>query len=272
MTGLCFRLVQPPDFALDVSRILPENMVGIPVDEIRRMRLVHGRRRVMLGDLFEIDESAEDGLAFYGATDKLHSLGSGMSQGQIRVHGNVGDKLGACMTSGHIHVLGNAGDYVGSGMRGGTIDIKGNSGDFTGGALPQKPLGMRDGVICVGKSVGLRAGEYMRRGLLVVNGDAGPYCGSNLIAGTVIVTGHAAQGIGYGMRRGTILLGHEPQEIPVTFNKCGTQPLTFLALLLRHLRTVNRKAHSRLRSIREVRRLTGDISYGGQGEILIASQ
>ena len=195
-----------------------------------------------------------------------------MTQGVVRIIGNAGDELGAGMAGGEIRVAGNAGNYLGSGMRGGTIDVSGKAGDFTGGALPNTSLGMRDGIICVGKAVGMRAGERMRRGLLVVNGDAGRYCGSNLIAGTIVVTGQTDPGVGFGMRRGTILLLNEPSEIPVTFNECGTYSLAIVALLLRYLRTVNRKAYSRLRSIREVRRLAGDIGCNGQGELLVASR
>lgn len=272
MTGLRLSLVEQPGFALDLSTILPEHLARKSIDMIRRIRLAQGRRRVALGDLFEIGETNDDTLEIHGATDRLRRIGFGMNRGVLHVVGNAGDELGACMTGGEIRVSGNAGDYLGSGMRGGAIKVTGNTGDFTAGALPHAALGMRDGVICVGKTVGIRAGDRMRRGLLVVNGDAGRYCGSNLIAGTIVIIGQTAPGIGTGMRRGTILLLNEPSEIPPTFNDCGTFSLPILALLLRHISAVNRKAYNRLRSIREVRRLAGDIGCNGQGELLVAAQ
>ncbi|MFP6682170.1 MAG: formylmethanofuran dehydrogenase subunit C [Gammaproteobacteria bacterium] len=270
MTGICLRLDSEPDFDIDASVILPETVAGKSIDKIKRIPLMQGNRRKTAGDLFEIDRECDNALEFHGATDKLRRIGSGMTKGVVRIMGNAGNELGADMTGGEIHVSGNAGDYVGSGMRGGKIEVRGNTGDFTAGALPSAALGMRDGVICVGKNVGMRAGDRMRRGLLVVSGDAGPYCGSNIIAGTVVVTGQTAAGIGSGMRRGTILLLNEPNPLPTTFNECGTYSLAILALLLRYVRTINRKVYAQLRMISEVRRLTGDIGCDGQGEILIA--
>ena len=154
---------------------------------------------------------------------------------------------------------------------GGTIEISGSAGNFTGGALPHRALGMRDGIICVGRNTGERTGDRMRRGLLVINGDSGRYCGSNMIAGTIIVTGHTAASVGLGMRRGSIVLLQEPAEMPATFNDCGIYSLTILALLLRYVGSVNRRAYSRLRSMQRVRRFAGDIGCNGQGELLVLS-
>jgi formylmethanofuran dehydrogenase subunit C len=270
MSELVLQLADEPDFDLDLSEVLPERIAGASLDAIKRTRLLHGKRRVALGDLFEVDGAPGDTIAFRGATARLRRIGHGMTSGTILVAGHAGDELGAGMTGGDIRVHGNADDYVGSGMRGGIIAISGRTGDFTGGALPDSALGMRNGVICVGKNTGERTGDRMRRGLLVVNGDAGRYCGSNMIAGTIIVTGQTAVGVGVGMRRGSIVLLKEPSEIPATFNDCGSYSLAIVALLSRYLRSVNRTAYSRLRSVRDVRRFAGDIGCDGQGELLIA--
>ncbi|HCU90580.1 MAG TPA: formylmethanofuran dehydrogenase subunit C [Gammaproteobacteria bacterium] len=272
MTGLRLSLVEQPKFSLDLSSILPDTIGGKSLDAVRRTSLAQGRRKILLGDLFEVAKISEDTLEFHGVTKELSRIGSGMTQGVIRIVGNPGDEIGAFMTGGEIHLHGNAGDYLGSGMRGGIIHVSGSSGDFTAGALPHTSLGMRDGIICIGKSVGMRAGERMRRGLLVANGNAGPYCGSNMIAGTIVVTGCTGPGIGFGMSRGTILLKREPPQMLVTFNDCGTFQLTFPTLLLSQLRRINRTAFRRLRSIKRFRRLTGDIACGGQGELLVADQ
>jgi formylmethanofuran dehydrogenase subunit C len=271
MSELVLQLAAEPDFDLDLSDLLPERIAGASLDAIKRTRLLHGKRRVALGDLFEVDGTPGDTIAFRGATARLRRIGHGMTAGTILVAGHAGDELGAGMTGGNIRVQGGANDYVGSGMRGGIIEISGRSGNFTGGALPSSALGMRDGVICVGRGSGERAGDRMRRGLLVINGNVGAYCGSSMIAGTIIVTGQTAAGVGTGMRRGSIVLLKEPAEIPATFNDCGRYSLAIVALLSRYLRSVNRTAHSRLRAVREVRRFAGDIGCDGQGELLVAA-
>lgn len=272
MTGVRLSLVERPRFSLDLSSVLPDTIYGKSLDAVRRTPLAQGKRKILLGDLFEVDKISEDALEFHGVTKELSRIGSGMTQGVIRIVGSAGNEIGTSMTGGEIHLHGNAGDYLGSGMRGGIINVSGSSGDYTAGALPHTSLGMRDGIICIGKSVGMRAGERMRRGLLVANGNAGPYCGSNMIAGTIVVTGCTGPGIGFGMRRGTILLKRKPSETLVTFNDCGTFLLTFPTLLLGQLRRLNRTAYMRLRSIRTFRRLAGDIACDGQGELLIADE
>jgi len=271
MSGLVLRLATEPQFDLDLSAIIPERIGKATLDAVKRMRLAQGKRRLALGDLFEVDGTPGATITFRGATAKLRRIGCGMTSGSVLVSGNAGDELGSGMTGGNIRVRGNAGDYVGSGMRGGTIEISGSAGNFTGGALPHRALGMRDGIICVGRNTGERTGDRMRRGLLVINGDSGRYCGSNMIAGTIIVTGHTAAGVGLGMRRGSIVLLQEPGEMPATFNDCGIYSLTILALLLRYVGSVNRRAYSRLRSMQRVRRFAGDIGCNGQGELLVLS-
>lgn len=272
MSGLTLRLADDPAFGLDLSEVLPEKLSGASIDRIRRSRLAHGKRRVSLGDWFEVDGSPGDTLVIEGATSKLRRIGRAMTSGSISVTGNVGDELGAAMTGGTISVRGSAADYAGAGLRGGTITISGNAGDFTGGALPNVGTGMREGVIRVGKNTGERAGDRMRRGLLIVNGAAGGYCGSNMIAGTIVVTGPAGRGIGLGMRRGTIVLLQEPEAIPATFNDCGSYTLAIMALLSRHVATFDRRAAARIRAFSRVRRLAGDVGCGGQGELLVAER
>ncbi len=272
MNGVELRLMDKPEFDLDISDLIPEKIAGKSLDTIKRIRLSHGNRRIALGDLFELNEIPDETIMFNGATRKLRRIGRGMTSGTIEVRGNAGDELGSLMSGGTIKVRGSAGDYVGGSMHGGAIEISGSTGDFTGGALPSSPLGMRNGLIRVGKDVGGRTGDRMRRGLIIVNGDAGGYCGTNMVAGTIIVAGRSAPGIGLGMRRGTIVALQAPSELPATFNDCGTYSLAILAVLSAYVRSIDRRAFSRLRAMSEVRRFTGDIGCNGQGEILTACQ
>jgi formylmethanofuran dehydrogenase subunit C len=155
-------------------------------------------------------------------------------------------------------------------MRGGVIKISGATRDFTGGAPPNNTLGIRGGLIYVGKKAGDRTGERMRRGILIVNGETGGYCGSNMIAGTIIVPGYCARGVGLGMGRGTILLLREPAPLPATFNDCGPATLGIVTLLSGYVKNFNRSTYLQLREINLARRFTGDLGCDGQGEVLVA--
>jgi formylmethanofuran dehydrogenase subunit C len=270
MTGLSLSLIEEPRFELDVGQLLPEILAGQSLKAIKLVKLQYGKRRAVVGDFFAVEGLTDGDISFHNATAKLQRIGHAMTSGTINIVGTAGDELGAQMTGGKIQVDGNASDYVGSGMRGGMIEINGRTGDFTGGALPDSPLGMRGGVICVNQKTGDRTGERMRRGLLIINGDTGRYCGSNMIAGTIVVSGQLGTGIGLGMRRGTLVLFNQPTELTRTFNDCGPARLAILALLSRYVKTLNRKAYLRLRSIDEVRRYTGDRGCDGQGEVLVA--
>jgi formylmethanofuran dehydrogenase subunit C len=240
-------------------------------DAVQRIRLAHGSRRVALGDIFEVHATTEHAVSFTRASRRLRRIGRGMSNGLIRVSGDAGDEVGAGMRGGEIRLNGNAHDFVGSGMRGGAIYVNGNCGDFSGGSLPHEALGMREGLICVRGNTGARTGDRMRRGLLIVNGDVGPYCAANMIAGTIVVTGRSGTGLGIGMRRGTVLCAQPPVSVPATFADCGHYSLAILALLVRHIRTLDKAAYRHLKAIGRVQRLAGDLAAGGQGELLIAA-
>ena len=271
MSGITLKLMQAGGFDIDASELLPANLGGRKVDEIRSMRLAQGRRQVALGDLFDVAPRDDDVLAVEDATPRLRHLGRNMSGGRLLISGTAGDGVGAGMRAGTITVDGDAGDFVGSGMRNGLIEISGDAGDFLGGALPNESLGLRNGVVRVGGSVGARAGERMRRGLLIVNGDAGACCGSGMIAGTIVVTGHCADGIGLGMRRGTILLTNAPASIPVTFNPCGTYTLAVIELLRRYVATFDQRVARRIGRGAHVQRYAGDRGANGQGELLVTA-
>ena len=62
---------------------------------------------------------------FEGDLKGVHLIGSGMNDGEIRVHGNAGRHLGSQMSGGTIRVEGDAGDWVGAEMRGGLIQVSG---------------------------------------------------------------------------------------------------------------------------------------------------
>ena len=54
-----------------------------------------------------------------GNLSKVQRIGSGMTDGEIRIAGDVGMHLGVEMKGGKITVEGNVGSWLGSSMKGG---------------------------------------------------------------------------------------------------------------------------------------------------------
>ena len=89
MSGLTLTLVDAPDFALDMSVLTPAALAGKRVAQIRAIKLQQGRKRVALGDLFEVSgEAAEDSLTIENTTRNLHRLGYGLSSGREALRGS----------------------------------------------------------------------------------------------------------------------------------------------------------------------------------------
>lgn len=272
MTALILSLAVDLDFDLDLAGVTPDGLRGRTVDRVRRHRVQYGRRRAALGDFFELTGSLEaSAIELRRATAKLTRVGGGMAAGAITVKGDVGHACGAEMRGGALRVLGGAGDYLGAGMRGGRIDVAGSAGAFVGGGIAGATHGMNDGTILIGGDAGDRVGDRMRRGLVIVRGDTGAYAGSNMIAGTLVLLGASAAGLGSGMRRGSILLAREPERLLPTFTTAGTFDLAVVAVLTRHLVSLQRRLAETLVPFTAVRRIVGDAACGGRGELLIAA-
>ena len=147
--------------------------------EIERIEVFHGNRRVPLAELFRVSGDPSDGrIDFEGDLAIVHHIGSGMSGGEIHVHGDAGRHVGAEMTGGTIDVDGDAGDWVGGEMNGGVIHIGGSAGDHAGAAYPGSRRGMTDGTILIDGAAGDDVGRSMRRGLLAIGGSCGDDAGS----------------------------------------------------------------------------------------------
>ncbi len=270
MSGLTLTLVDAPDFALDMSVLTPAALAGKRLAQIRAIKLQQGRKRVALGDLFEVSgEAADDSLTIDRATRQLHRLGYGLTGGLLQVNGDCGDEAGLRMRGGALRISGNAGDGVGLGMRGGLIEISGSAGDFAGGPAPGDVTGMKNGSILIGRHLGRRAGERMRRGLIVVGGNVGEGCGSQMVAGSIVVLGHCGPGLGAGMRRGSIVLAKAGDTPGAGFTLAGEFELAFLPLLINYVASLKPGWRGRLSALGKVQRWVGDAANGGMGEILI---
>lgn len=257
---------------IDMRGLVPDALVGLSLDEIRRRPLASGPDLVPLGELFRVRGTADTTLTLTGVTPRMHGLGAGMRQGLLRIEGDCGDYVGADLRGGQIHVHGSARDLLGAGMRDGLIQVEGSVGDALGAPLAGAVGGMRGGTVLVSRRAGRRLGDRMRRGVVVVGGDCDERCGSQMIAGTIVVLGRTAAGAGTGMRRGSLLLRDNSMVVPETFVKTGQGPLSFVTVLGGYLGTLKPALATRLRAFRQPARWVGDRGCGGLGEILMAGE
>lgn len=253
---------------VEAESICPDRFVGRGPADIAALPAYYGRRRVTIGDLFDVDGAGADNITVTGDLRHVKKIGHGMSMGRITVMSNVGPHLGAYMSGGEITVEGNAGDWVGAHMKGGRVVVEGNAGHFVGAAYSGETRGVTGGTIIIGGSVGREAGARMRRGLIIVRGDTGEFAGAHMIAGTVLVFGHLGERPGAGMKRGTIVaFGEAPQLLPTFRYACSYQP-TFLRYYLNRLAEWGFVFDQDLRD-GIFRRYLGDMNDVGRGEILV---
>jgi len=268
VSALTLTLRDIPRQRVDCSPLTPTRLEGKSLREIAAIELVCGNRKPRVDMLFELQGEDNSNIIFRSACEKLDRIGESMVDGAIEVQGDAGAYLGLGMRGGQISVSGSCGAFAAAEMKRGTIRIFGDAGDFLGSALPGDRQGMRGGTVIVGGSADDRCGDRLRRGSLLIEGDAGDYCASRMIAGTIAVLGRLGTYPGYAMRRGTLLLTSLPDSLPATFGDCGTHDLRFLPLLVGSWRSLDSQfAHMEPRS--RVRRLMGDMSCDGKGEVLI---
>jgi formylmethanofuran dehydrogenase subunit C len=86
-----------------------------------------------------------------------------------------------------------------------------------------------------------------------------------MIAGTILLRRKVGPYAGYGMRRGSLIFVEEPKDVLPTFGDCGVLEFDYLRLLETWLRT----AGLRIKLGARARRLMGDTSVLGKGEMLI---
>lgn len=272
MTALTFTLKTPPEFTLDVSPLVPDNLEGKTTGKINNISLAYGNRSVKVAELFSVKGNNPNQVRIENSCDKLTCIGKGITKGTIEIKGDAGNYLGQGMKNGTISVDGNTGSWTGNRMAGGRINISGNAADYVGAGLPGDVHGMTDGLISIKGNAGDRTGDRMRRGIIIIQGTSGNYCGSRIHAGTIIALGKAGTYPGAGMRRGTILLARKPARMSATFKSCGYLEMQFLRLLFTQLANMDTDFEF-FRKYRPIaQRLSGDLARHGKGEILILKQ
>lgn len=261
-------LRQEVSIPLEVDPIRLETVRELSVDQIQKLTIFHGNKQPEVGEFFDVKGSAADNeMVWVGDCAKVKLIGTHLSEGTVRVEGNVGMHVGAEMTGGQVIINGNAADWVGAEMHGGRIHVKGNAGHLVGAVYRGGRRGMTGGEILIDGNAGNEIGHTMRRGLIAIKGDAGDGVGFNMIAGTILVFGSSGIRHGAGMRRGTIgLLGEDSKpDILPTFRHAGRTSPLFMKLYFKHLADVGFDVSS---VASEFEKYAGDFLELGKGEIL----
>ncbi|PSJ58215.1 formylmethanofuran dehydrogenase subunit C [Pseudaminobacter soli (ex Li et al. 2025)] len=266
MKPLTFTLRETPPERLDLSPLTPQALAGLSAKEIGQIRLGMSKRGLTVGDLFRVSGSDAKNVVFEGGSSRFDGMGTGMTEGSIRVAGDVGAQAGRKMRGGQLLVEGSAGPHAGSCMRGGRLEILGDAGDHLGGPLAGELAGMNGGVLIVRGSAGAYAADRMRRGVAAVLKGCGDYAGARMIAGTLVVTGGVGRLPGYLMRRGSILLDRMPEELSPSFVECGAPDSVFAAVFDRYLVAEGILRRSLLGAAPG--KFGGDNAVAGTGEIL----
>lgn len=269
MTPLTLTLRRNTHARIDMSPLTPDRLGGLARDAIARIRLNSGRRRVSVGDLFDMAGRDASTLQIHRSTGQLFRVGCQMRSGTLEIRGNAGDNLGEGMQGGEIRVRGDAGEWAGASMLGGRISVQGSVGHRAGAALPGQLTGMKDGMILVEGDAGDRVGERMRGGTIVILGGTGAFMACRMTAGTIIVMDRPGQHVGLGMKRGTLVMGRKPVTAPAGFQSAGALKMEFLRLLFKQLSGTGKKLAIFRSFGPEAIRMTGDLTTGGKGEILV---
>ena len=242
-----------------------------PIEKVSSNTIFVGKESIAIGDLFDISGGDfSESVVLENSHDKMDYVGSDLkTKHKIQVEGDCGHFAGALLAGGKLKISGSTLDYTACSMKKGTIKIDGNCGHYAGSALAGTKKGMSGGTLLVHGNTGDFTGDLMRRGLIMVEGDIGNYCASRMIAGTITNLGAIGKQAGVGMRRGTLLLPHKPEDMSAGFKDSGRHNLGFLTLLLHELRRFESQFQSLHPMRRRVQVYEGDMSVGGQAEILI---
>lgn len=268
--GITLHLKAPTTIPIEADVISPDRFEGLTLSDVAALTVFYGRRRMPLGELFDIDDGDGDDITVCGDLRSFKKIGYGMTRGRITLTGDVGPHLGAHMSGGEVLVEGSAGDWVGAHMSGGRITVSGSAGHYLGAAYSGEKRGVLGGTILVRGSCGREVGSRMRRGLIVVIGDSGEFTGAGMIAGSIFVGRRLGLRAGAGMKRGTIVaLGDVAALLPTFRFVCRYRPI-FLDCYFNHFGDLFAEAACAPQAT--FRRYVGDMNTVGRGEILVRDQ
>ena len=161
MSALTLEIKERGAERLDLSALLPLNLVGKKLKDIEAISIGTTRERTTVGDVFKIKGNDAHTLRLIGTDSSCDRIGRALTEGEILVDGDAGAYVGAGMSGGKILVKGDAGASTGGSMIGGEIEIGGNAGEYAGGWMVA-------GTIMIDGKVGRLAGYGLRRGTLIL--------------------------------------------------------------------------------------------------------
>jgi formylmethanofuran dehydrogenase subunit C len=256
-----------PEVPLEAECLSPDRLAELGQSAIEAMPVLHGNRRLRVGDFFTVDGGKASVLRIAGDLARVKHVASGMRGGELTIEGDIGSHLGHGMSGGEITVTGSAGDWLGPEMAGGRIVVRGDAGHMAGSAYRGSTTGMRGGEIIVHGRVGNEAGNGMRRGLIAAGGDSGDFAGVNMIAGSVFVLGRLGGRPGAGMKRGSICSLHDAEVLPTYSYATCYAPVFLRHYLLRLQRLGLPVEEDHLQG--RYHRWSGDSVELNRGEILL---
>lgn len=266
---LNIKLHTRPEVPLEADCLCPDRLNALSLAEIANSTVLHGNRRVKLGDFFQCHGNVDGEINLEGDLSNIKHIGSAMSHGKINIAGNTGVHTGAAMSGGEIYIEGNAGDWLGAEMLGGRITVRGNAGHTPGSGYRGSTSGMQGGEIFVHGDVNNETGHVMRRGLIVVGGKAGDFTGVNMLAGTIIILGQPGIRTGAGMKRGSIICQQKAEILPTFTKSCEYRPV-FLTHYLKYIQSMGFPVSDALLNGR-FERWCGDAVELNRGEILLSA-
>jgi formylmethanofuran dehydrogenase subunit C len=272
MKPIVFTLKYMPETPVDLGPLIPDQLAGMNVAQINRLKLAHGKKSVNVAQLFSVEGMDTANIQIRRSCDRLLYIGKDMTYGNIEISGDAGDYIGQHMRGGTIRIYGDAGSWIGSSMFGGLIEVHGNAGNYLGAGMPGDAHGMSNGLIYVKGTAGDRIGDRMRRGTIVIRGNTGNFCGSRMQAGTIVALGKTGEYPGWNMKRGTIVLAGKPSHMAATFMSCGELKMQFLRLLFKQLSELGKEYAFFKNYSPTSHRFAGDLANNGKGEILILLQ
>jgi len=184
-----------PPVGLEADCLTPDNLLDRNAEEISRIRVWCGRRRMRLGRFFDIetDASGEFDVEISGDLSRVKRIAQEMSTGSLHLLGHAGMHLGNSMKGGKVIVEGNVSSWCGAEMAGGSIEIGGDAGHYLGGSYRGSPKGMTGGSIHLRGSAGHELGCRMAGGEIEIAGGCGDFASVHQSGGLVRV----AKGCGY---------------------------------------------------------------------------
>lgn len=209
---------------VEVEKVVPNNIAGLSLKEVLKIRVYEGNRRKTLGELFEVlgeiaDKPSEQEIIFQSSSYKIRFIGEEMTAGKIIVEGDAGPLAGFKMKGGTLIIKGNAGPWLGAKMEKGFIEVFGDAEGFVGSKLRGEELysGMSGGMIIIHGNAGREVGAHMAGGAILVEGNVGVLPGMHMAKGEIMIKGNCAGWPGTHMVGGKIIILGKVESIAPSF-------------------------------------------------------